>query len=174
MLRPEIIFTRPKDSPSRRVPVTCGRLCAAAIWENPMPRLRHVPGLHQAVLVGLAAMLVVSCSETVDKAPATASDQPQAAAPQIVVTGQRRDEALAELKDGPAPVEAYAAPPPAAPPPPPSVVTADNMARVRGVVAAEPWSTASPVLTAGKATASLRIASGYQSDFRAAPPPYHD
>src|SRR4051812_3754406 len=160
MLRPEIIFTRPKDSPSRRVPVTCGRLCAAAIWENPMPRLRHVPRLHQAVLVGLAAMLVVSCSETVDKAPATASDQPQAAAPDVVVTGQRRNDALAELKDGPAPVEAYAPPPP---PAPPIVMTADKMSRARGLVATQSLSMVSP-----------RVAGNYESDFRVAPPPYHD
>ncbi|MEO6216920.1 MAG: VWA domain-containing protein [Sphingomonas sp.] len=132
-----------------------------------MPRLRHAPPLQQAILVGLAAMLVVSCSETVDKAPATASDQPQAAAPEIVVTGQRRDEAFAELKDGPAPMEAYAPPPP--PASPPIMVTADKMNRAGGLVAAQ-----SSSMTAGKAMVSSRIAGNYERDFRATPPPYHD
>jgi len=139
-----------------------------------MPRLRHAPGLHQAVLVGLAAMLVVSCSETVDKAPATASDQPQTAAPEIVVTGQRRDEAFSELKDGPAPVEAYAPSPPPAPPPSPIVVTADKMNRAGGLVASQSWSAASPATTRGKVMAAPRIAGGYERDFRVVPPPYHD
>src|SRR4051794_9009791 len=103
---PKIISARPKDIPSRRVPVTCGRLCAAAIWENPMTRLRHAPRLHHAVVAGLAMMLVMSCSETGgNKSPATASGQAQPAAPQavaeqdIVTTARRADGGEAKSED---------------------------------------------------------------------------
>ncbi|MEO9133143.1 MAG: von Willebrand factor type A domain-containing protein, partial [Sphingomonas sp.] len=102
-----------------------------------MPRLRHAPRLHHAVVAGLTMMLVVSCSQPgTNPAPSTVSDQPTDAA-DIAVTAQRTDIARAELQDSRDHDQAFS--PVAAPPPPPAsfVVTANKMSRAGGYVMEE-------------------------------------
>jgi Ca-activated chloride channel family protein len=120
-----------------------------------MPRLRHAPRLHHAIVAGLAMMLV-SCSETGgNKTPATASDQVQPPAPEadanqdIVTTGRRVDgwDVKSENRAG---YSAAVAPQFVAPAPPPP-----------------------PVMAMDKSMASPRVAGIYGGDV-GAPPPYHD